>query len=389
MFSFLLVIIYLSFISLGLPDSLLGSAWPVMVDEFSAPLSYAGIISTIISAGTIVSSLLSDRLTRKFGAGLVTAVSVFTTALALFGFSVSKSVVMLCIIAVPYGLGAGAVDAALNNYVALHYTSRHMNWLHCFWGLGATLGPYIMGWAISTSKGWRMGYSSVFIIQILLSLVLFLSLPLWKKRVDDAENSQITGESIGIRGAIKIKGVKEVLLAFFGYCSLEATAILWASSYLVDFKKVDVQTAARFASLYCLGITAGRFVCGFISNKIGDKNMIRIGTAVTFVGLLLIMLPIKTAAPSLAGLVIMGIGSAPIYPSIIHSTPEHFGKQNSQAIVGIQMASAYVGCTLMPPFFGLIAQYISISLFPFYMAFFAVLMLLMAERVNKLCKEIK
>lgn len=387
MVSVLLAIIYISFISLGLPDSLLGSAWPVMVGELGVELSYAGIISTIISVGTIVSSLLSDSLTKRYGAGCVTAVSVLSTALALLGFSLSKSFVLLCVLAVPYGLGAGAVDAALNNYVALHFSSRHMNWLHCFWGLGATAGPYIMGLAIGKGAGWRSGYGIVSVIQMVLTAVLFISLPIWKNRTDEGENVPSSVVAVGIRGALKIKGVKEMLLAFFCYCSFEATAILWASSYLVEFKHVDSKTAATFASLYCLGITIGRFICGFVSERIGDKNMIRLGAFIAVFGIILIMLPVPYTIFALVGLIITGLGSAPIYPSIIHSTPEHFGKQNSQAIVGIQMASAYCGCTLMPPVFGLIAQYISISILPFYMAFFALLMLFMAERVNKLCKE--
>jgi len=386
MIGVLIVIIYLAFISLGLPDSLLGSAWPIMVGEFEASLSYAGIISTIISVGTIISSLLSDRLTRKFGAGLVTAVSVMTTALALLGFSLSKSFILLCFFAIPYGLGAGAVDAALNNYVALHYASRHMNWLHCFWGVGAALGPYIMGLAISNNCGWRMGYTAVSVLQIALTVILFLSLPIWKKRISENNETQGSAAAIGISGALKISGVKEILIAFFGYCAFEATAILWGSSYLVEYKNIDAQTAATFASLYCLGITAGRFVCGFISDKLGDKKMIRLGVIIAFSGILLIMLPFNNSISSLIGLAVMGFGSAPVYPSIIHSTPQHFGEQNSQAIVGIQMASAYCGCTLVPPLFGFIAEHISIALFPFFMAIFAVILIVMTERVNKICK---
>ena len=386
MFSLLLAIIYISFISLGLPDSLLGSAWPVMVGEFDVPLSYAGIVSTIISAGTIVSSLMSDKLTKKLGAGLVTALSVMTTALALFGFSITKSFILLCLLAIPYGLGAGAVDAALNNYVALHYASRHMSWLHCFWGLGATISPYIMGWAIGSDRGWRMGYSTISVIQIILTAILFLSLPIWKKRACDETENNDEKAVTGVRGALKIKGVKEILIAFFCYCSFEATAILWASSYLVKYKNVDLKTAATFASLYCLGITVGRFISGFVADRFGDKNMIRIGTLIVFVGIILIMSPISNENFALAGLVVTGLGSAPIYPSIIHSTPYHFGKENSQAIIGIQMASAYCGCTLMPPVFGFIAENISIGLLPFYMAVFAIVLLVMSERVNKLCK---
>lgn len=387
MYSLLLAIIYLAFISLGLPDSLLGSAWPVMVGELSVPVAYAGIVSMIISAGTIVSSLLSDKLTRKLGAGLVTAVSVLLTAGALFGFSVSNSFLMLCVLAVPYGLGAGAVDAALNNYVALHYASRHMSWLHCFWGVGATVGPYIMGWAIGASHGWRTGYGTVSVIQFVLTAILFASLPLWKKKSDETDKAENYEAPIGIRDAVKIKGVKAILVAFFGYCAFESTAGLWASTYLVEYKAVDANTAATFASLFYLGITVGRFVSGFVADRFGDKNMIRIGLCVMAAGVVLIVLPLPTVVCALIGLIISGVGAAPVYPSVIHSTPSHFGKENSHAIVGIQMASAYMGSTLMPPVFGFIAQYINIAVYPFYLAILVVLQFIMTERVNKICKN--
>ena len=370
-----------------MPDSLLGSAWPVMVSEFAVPLSYAGIVSTIVSAGTIVSSLMSDKLTKKLSAGTVTAVSVLITAVALLGFSVSKSFLWLCIFAVPYGLGAGAIDAALNNFVALHFSSRHMNWLHCFWGLGATISPYIMGWAIGTKNGWRMGYGTIFVIQAILTFVFFISLPVWKnfnKKTEDVEKNEI---SVGVVGALKIKGVKEILIAFFMYCAFEATVILWASSYLVEQRGVDVKTAATFASLYCFGITVGRFLCGFISDRIGDKGMIRLGNTILIMGTVFVILPIKNPTFVLVGFIITGIGSAPVYPSIIHSTPVHFGKENSQAIVGIQMAAAYCGSTVMPPVFGFIAENISLALLPFFMIVLALLLLIMTERVNMLCKE--
>ncbi len=386
MVSVLLAVIYVAFISLGLPDTVLGAAWPVMVEEFEAPLSYAGVVSMIIAFGTIVSSLLSDGLTRRLGAGLVTALSVLTTALALFGFAVAPSFWMLCLVAIPYGLGAGAVDAALNNYVALHYASRHMSWLHCFWGVGATVGPYIMGWAIGAQHGWRTGYGAIAAFQILLTAVLFFSLPLWKRRPTAADGSgEVEEAPIGLRQAVKIKGVKAMLVAFFGYCAFETTAGLWASSYLVEYRGVDAETAATFAALFYLGITLGRFASGFVADRFGDKNMIRIGVAVMTAGLLLIILPMPTTTGALIGLVILGIGGAPVYPSIIHSTPAHFGAENSHAIVGIQMACAYCGSTFMPPVFGLLAQYVHMATYPFYMAVFVILLWWMTERVNRVC----
>ncbi len=389
MLSLLLPIIYLSFISLGLPDSLLGSAWPIMRLEFDAELSLAGLISMVICAGTIVSSLLSDALTRKFGAGLVTATSVAMTCIALFGFSTAPSVPVLCLWAIPYGLGAGAVDAALNNYVALHYTARHMSWLHAFWGVGASLGPYIMSAALSVDNNWRGGYSTVSLIQFILTVALFASLPIWKRKAEKSsssiENDALSPVPLGLFGALKIKGVAYVLTAFFAYCALEATAGLWASSYLVEYRGLDAERAAGFASLFCLGLTGGRFVNGFIADRVGDRMLIRVGTVVMLGGMGMVMFPVATEYVALAGLIIIGIGCAPVYPSIIHATPTNFGRENSQAIVGIQMASAYVGSTFMPPLFGLLASYVHIALYPYFMAAFALLMLGMTERLNKVC----
>ncbi|MBQ8145596.1 MAG: MFS transporter [Clostridia bacterium] len=387
MVALLLAIIYLSFISLGLPDSLLGSAWPTMVTDLDTSLSYAGLISMIIAFGTIVSSLLSDKITRKLGTGLVTAISVLTTAVALLGFSFSNSLLMICLFAIPYGLGAGAVDAALNNYVALHFASRHMSWLHCFWGIGATISPYIMGYAISSDRGWQSGYGIVSVIQLALTVCLFASLPLWKKKSTANVGDENYEAPIGLRDALKIKGVKQILVAFLCFCAFEVTTGLWASSYLAEYRGVDAEIAANFGSLFYMGITLGRFACGFFADKVGDKNLIRGGIAVMLAGIAMIILPVKADIFALVGLVITGVGSAPVYPSIIHSTPNNFGKENSHAIVGIQMASAYTGSALMPPLFGLIADYISISLYPFFIAFFVIMLLFMTEFVNKAVKK--
>ncbi|MCM1538655.1 MAG: MFS transporter [bacterium] len=390
MYSLLLVIIYLAFISLGLPDSLLGSAWPVMSGDLAVPMSYAGIVSMIISAGTVVSGLSSDRLTRRFGAGWVTAVSVLLTAAALFGFSVSDSFWMLCVLAVPYGLGAGAIDAALNNYVALHYASRHMSWLHCFWGIGTMVSPYIMGACLTRGLGWHSGYRIVSFLQIGLTAVLFCSLPLWKKRKTqksgagaDGAGGEDSGRALRLRDAVRIPGVNMVLIVFFAYCAMESTAGLWASSYLVTWRHVGAETAARFASLFYMGITFGRFVSGFVSERLGDRRLIRIGGVIVIAGIALAALPTSSSIPALAGLVVIGLGCAPVYPAVIHATPANFGKEHSQAIIGIQMASAYVGTTFMPPVFGLIAQHVSIALYPAFLLVFAALMLAMSERMNR------
>lgn len=385
MFAMLLAIIYVSFISLGLPDSLLGSAWPVMQPELGVPVSYAGLITMVISFGTIVSSLMSDRLNRRLGTGLVTAISVLMTAIALFGFSVSDSFFMLCIWSIPYGLGAGAVDAALNNFVALHYTSRHMNWLHCFWGVGAAISPYIMGACLSNGSGWHSGYLTVSIIQIILSACIFISIPLWKRKSrENSESNEVAAKAVSLKQALKIKGVPAVLITFFAYCAIEQTTGLWASSYLVQNREIGVETASSFASLFFLGITFGRFLCGFISDKIGDKTLVRIGILTSISGTILVALPLESDLFALGGLIIIGFGCAPIYPSIIHSTPSNFGKENSQAIIGIQMASAYVGTTFMPPLFGVIASLIDIAIYPFYLLLFATILLIMSERVNRI-----
>lgn len=383
----LLAIIYIAFISLGLPDSLLGAAWPVMYGELGVPISYAGIVTMIIAAGTIVSSLLSDWLMRKVGAGVITAVSVFMTAAALFGFSASHSFLLLCLWAVPYGLGAGAVDAALNNYVALHFSSRHMNWLHCFWSVGAAASPYIMSYCLTGGFGWNNGYRSVAVVQTILTAALFLSLPLWKRRRLEGAEGESAAKALSLPRAVKIKGVPFVLIMFFGYCALEQAAGLWASSYLVQFRGVDTDTAAWSASLFYLGIAAGRFLCGFVAERLGDRRLIRIGILTMIGGVLLIALPVPYDAFTLAGLLIVGLGCAPVYPSVIHSTPANFGKENSQAIIGIQMASAYVGTTFMPPLFGLIAAHIHIGLYPAFLLALAVLMLCMSEKLNRTAKR--
>ena len=378
MISLLLAIIYLAFIGLGLPDSLLGSAWPTIRLEMGIPVSYAGIVSMIIAIGTIISSLLSSRVIQKFGPGLVTAVSVGLTAVALFGFSISNTFILLCLWAVPYGLGAGAVDAALNNYVAVHYSSRHMSWLHAFWGLGVTVSPYIMSACLTGGLGWQVGYQRVSIVQIILTAILFAALPLWKR----SENSKdVKGAAnIPLTKAVKIRGVPFVLIAFFCYCALEATAGLWASSYLVEARGIHAETAAQFTAFFYIGETAGRIVNGFIADRFGDKNLIRAGIIVMMIGAVMVLLPVNTI--SLIGLIVIGLGAAPVYPCIIHATPNNFGKENSQALVGIQMASAYTGTTLMPPLFGLIAQYVCVSLYPWYLLVSAVLMLCTTELLN-------
>ena len=348
MIQLLLPIIYLAFISLGLPDSLLGSAWPSMYPALGVPVSYAGLISMIISFGTIVSSLNSDRLTRALGTGKVTAFSVGMTAAALFGFSISTQFWMLCLWAVPYGLGAGSVDAALNNYVALHYESRHMSWLHCMWGIGTMVSPMVMGRVLAGGGPWTAGYRYIALFQIALTAVLFLSLPLWQKRTDETAEGGTAPQALSLGQVFRLPGAKEVMLCFFCYCALETTAGLWASSYL--------------------------------TLKLSDTQMIRLGQGVLAVGVAALLVP-GPQLLALAGLVLVGMGCAPIYPSIIHATPDHFGADRSQAVIGIQMASAYVGNLVMPPLFGLLANNITPALFPFYLLVLLVLMVFMHEQL--------
>ena len=382
MTSLLLPLIYLSFISLGLPDALLGSAWPSMYTELNVPLSSAGLISMIIAAGTVVSSLMSERMTRRFGPGKVTAFSVGLTAVSLGGFALSGSYWQLCLLAVPYGLGAGSVDACLNNFVALHYASRHMSWLHCMWGIGASVGPHIMGRAITAGQSWHAGYGYIAVLQIVLTFVLLMSLPKWKQPTDSGAQSRPM-EPVTLRQALFIRGVREVLTCFFCYCALEQTAGLWASSYLVLKNGLPAEKAASLAALYYMGLTVGRALSGFLTLRLDDRAMVRTGFVLILLGV--VCVPLGGGA-TLAGLVILGLGSAPIYPCLIHSTPGFFGAGNSQAIIGMQMASASVGTCLMPPLFGLIAQTVSVALYPLFLSVFLAVMFISFEKLMKLYK---
>ena len=382
MLSLLLAVIYAAFISLGLPDALLGSAWPIMHAQMEVPLSYAGIVTFVIAMGTVISSLLSDRLTLKLGAGRVTAISVGLTAAALLGFSFSTEYWMLLAFAIPYGLGAGSVDAALNNYVALHYSSRHMSWLHCMWGIGASIGPSIMGWALTANPtNWPLGYRAVGLIQVGLTMLILFSLPRWKGRVA-AEGPGEKVKPMSLKELVLLPGAKEVMVTFFCYCALESTAGLWASSFLAFHHGLDKETAAACASLFYIGITVGRAANGFIAERFSDTKLTRMGFILMGLGVIVLLIPMGEAA-AMAGLIILGMGCAPTYPCIIHATPIRFGREKSQAFIGVQMASAYMGSTLMPPIFGLIANHISVGLYPVYMAVILLLMVIMHERVVK------
>ena len=381
MVSLLLPIIYLAFISLGLPDALLGAAWPSMYPQLGAGVAWAGGVSMIISAGTIVSSLASERLNTRLGTGRVTALSVATTAVALFGFSICTQFWQLCLWAIPYGLGAGSVDAALNNYVALHYESRHMSWLHCMWGIGAAGGPVIMGWALAGST-WQNGYRIISILQIVLTAVLIFSLPLWQTPTDAGAGEDFTPEHRTLPQLMKVPGVPEVMCCFALYSGVETVTGMWAASYCTLVRGLDAVTAASWASLFYLGITVRRFLSGFLTMKFNDHQMIRMGQVLIAVGIALVFLPAGNTCLR-AGLVTIGLGCAPIYPCIIHETPANFGKSLSMAMTGIQMAAAYTGTTLLSPLFGVLAQNITMNLYPWALLVMLLLMVVLSEQLHK------
>ena len=384
MFLLLLAVIYLSFIGLGLPDALLGAAWPIMYQEFQVPVSYMGFVSTTISIMTVISSLQCDRMIRRFGAGKLTAVSTAMTALAMFGFTVSTNYWMLFVFAIPFGLGAGSVDACLNNYVAIHYKSWHMSWLHCMWGIGASLGPLFMSLALTRTNIWNNGYLYVGIVQAVLAFIIFMSLPLWKQ--SDREEVEKKMKSLSLKEIFNITGTKSVMTLFFCYCAIEHTTGLWASSYLVLSKGISEEIAAKFASLFFIGITVGRALSGFVSMKLNDRNMIRLGSGIIIGGIAIMCLPLGNTA-ALIGLIVIGFGCAPIYPCVIHSTPIYFGVEKSQSIIGVQMASAYLGNCLMPPVFGLIANHINIGLLPVFLIILIVCLIIMHENLCKVTQS--
>lgn len=380
----LLVLIYLAFIGLGLPDSLLGAAWPQLRIDIGAPLSGAGMVSMIVTAGTIVSSLVSARVIRRFGTGKVTAVSTALTAAALLGYAFAPAYWWLCIMAIPLGLGAGAVDAALNNFVALHYKAHYMSWLHCFWGLGATAGPILLSVFLVRPQGWRTGIRSIGLLQLALVVVLTVSLPLWRKVTEKNEiGSDATSEPVSNREALQLRGLPAALLTFFCYCGAELGCGLWASSFLVASRGVAPAQAAGWVSLYYAGITAGRFFSGFAMHRLTCPAMIRLGGLTSLAGCVMLVLPLPTVFSAVA-LVLIGLGCAPVYPCMIHETPARFGEANSQTAMGLQMATAYCGSTLMPPLLGLLAQLVAVTVFPWFLMVLFGLMLVASEVAARL-----
>lgn len=379
MLTILLIIIYIAFISLGLPDAILGSAWPLMHTDLNVPISYAGIATMIVSGGTIISSFFSEKMIRKFGTGKVTTISVLLTATGLLGIYFAPSFIWICLLGIPLGIGAGAVDAALNNFVALHYEAKHMNWLHCFWGIGATSGPFIMSLFLLNQNGWRIGYATIGIIQAILVICLFISLPLWRQFETTQKVEEEDDNGIKIKSLLKIPGAKPTLIAFFCYCAVELTTGLWASSYLVVNDGLAVELAAKWASFYYLGITVGRFIAGFLTMKLTNTQMIRIGQTICIIGAILLVLPI-TSVFKLIGLIFIGLGCAPIYPAMLHETPNRFGKELSQRLMGIQMATAYVGSTLISPLFGALSKVLGLQMLPYFLLIFLIIMLVSSEK---------
>ena len=355
--------IYLSFISLGLPDSMLGSAWPAMNVSLSAPLWGAGLVQMLISFCTIISSLNSAKLIRRFGTGKLTAISVATTALALLGFSLAKNYAFLLLMAVPLGLGAGAVDAGLNNYVALHCEAKHMSWLHCFWGVGTIIGPMILSAVLRIGGSWATGYRVVGLIQCAVSALLFATLNMWKRT--DIQQEEHEAKTLSVLDVLKLPGAKAGMVTFLCYCAVESTLGLWGATYISQVRGVDEAMAASFGAMFYIGITAGRAISGFMAMKLLPKQMVRVGQALLALGCMLMMIPAGSTLSGI-GLVMCGLGCAPIYPNIIQDTPVNYGAENSQAAIGVQMAFAYVGSTFLPSIFGALAGVGGYGLLPYF-----------------------
>ena len=381
----LLIIIYMAFIGLGIPDSLFGTAWPAIYPEFGAPLSAASYVTLLISGGTVVSSLLSDRIINRFGTGKVTAVSTAMTAAALLGFSLSPDLPWLCLFAIPLGLGAGAIDSGLNNYVALHYKAAHMNFLHCFYGIGVSLSPYLMSLALAGEGGWRGGYRLVFYCQLAIALITLLSLPLWSRgKTDNPAVVEGVPRTISMAGLIRIPAVRTVWAVFFASCAIEYTCGTWGSTFLVSAKGLAVEHAAQMVTFYYAGMALGRFLSGMLAGRLSSWRLIQTGQGVVL-GAIALLLPLP-AAVSGVGLFLIGLGNGPLFPNLIHLTPKNFGIEISQSVMGTQMAASYMGIMLMPPLFGLLAQAVGAWVLP---GFLLLLFVVMAASMGLLLHLLK
>ncbi len=382
MYFILLILIYIAFISLGLPDSVLGAAWPSMFRTFNVPEGSAGTITMLIYSGTMISSIASDRIIRKLGTGYVLVLSVALTAIAMFGFSIAGSFTTLCLMALPYGLGGGCVDASLNNYVATHYKSKHMNFLHCFWGIGTIISPLIMGSFIENGGVWTQGYRAIAYFQFILVTILLFSIPLWKIDDNNNENPEET-QPVSFKELIKIPGVKASLAAFFSYCAIETTMGLWTTTYLSNVKEIDLVSATKCGTLFYIGIASGRFISGIISEKLGDINLIITGTTTTVLSLSAMLFPGIEGILLYSLIIIAGIGCGPIFPSMVHYSPEICGNNGSQLLIGCQLAMASAGSIIIPALFGIVVNTISISLMPYFCLLFAATLTVMILKISR------
>ena len=387
-----LALIYLAFISLGLPDSLLGSSWPLMHLSFGVPVGSAGFLAIVVSTGTILSSLLSHRLIRRFGTGVVMVGSVSLTAIALLGTSLAPSFWLLIVLAIPLGVGAGAVDSGLNAFVAAHYAAKHMNWLHCFWGVGAMLGPILISALTKSGFGWRSGYFSIAMLQVALVTLLLFSLPMWRQfeprsvREAAEQTTEEKAKRAPLLAPLRAAGAKYAMATFFLYTTVENSFMLWGASYLVKVKGNLPEDAAGWVSLFFVGITVGRALSGILSTKLSSEKLIRLGIALVLGGLVVLLLPLPNAVAP-AALLLIGFGLAPIFPAMLHLTPVYFSKEDTQASMGLQMACAYTGSTLMPPLFGQIFAHTTFALMPAFLLAGSAGLLLCTTRLAQLSKK--
>ena len=390
MATLILVIIFIDFIGLGVPDSLLGAAWPAIYPEFVLPVSTSSILSIINVCGTITSSLLSSRLINRFGTAKVTAVSTVLTAIALGGFSISKNIYFLCLFSVPLGLGGGAIDTALNNYVALHYKATHMSFLHCFYGIGVSLSPYLMSIALSKDNNWRLGYRYAFFIQLTISLITIISIPLWKKAntiSTSGKSEEVRSKNISLLKLAKMPTVRLVWIMFLCSCTIECTCGNWGSTFLVNSKGLTPKAAAQIITFYYIGMAIGRFLSGILAFRLSSWKIIHIGMGSVLIAVILLVLPMPATVSGIA-LFMIGLGNGPVFPNLIHLTPKNFGKEISQSVMGSQMAAAYIGVMIFPPILGVLAQIFGMNVFPYYIAlFFALMLASMIVLIKKLIKQ--
>ena len=382
MLYFLLVIIYASYIGVGLPNGILSAAWPTMHESLGAALSGAGTVSMLMSACTIAASVGTPFFLRRIGTKNTAALCIALTAFGLLGTSFCRSFFAVCLCAVPYGLGAGGIDVALNDFLARHYKSRYLAWMHCMWGLGASVGPYIVAYALETG-GWTLGYRCIGLLQLAVVAMLFMSTPLWKRAGDLPAASEKKAAGQSTRSVLRsTPGAGLIIGMFFCYCALEKTASLWCGSYLVYSRGFSAEKAAAFVSLFFLGITAGRALSGFVSVLFSDKQMVRLGSGALVCGLL-VLLAVQTQPAALVGFFLIGLGCSPIYPCIIHMTPALFGEEKAQTLIGIELAGAYVGSLSMPPLFGLLANAGKTSLLPAYILALTLGMIVLHELLHR------